>query len=734
MIKSLIYGLYYLLVLLKYLLKDLKERSYYQYFSKKPRVINLNANDVCNSQCVMCNIWQQQPSYEMSPKEFSMVFNSKLYKKVEHVGITGGEPTLREDLPEIFEVACNSLPNLKALSIITNSIETENVINKIASIKRICTKYNIQLSVMVSLDGYGPMHDEVRRITGNFNAALRVIDFLKLEDIPFSIGATISKVNVWEIDDLLQFAVKNEINARFRIAEFISRLYNDDITNRIRNFNDEEVFHLSGFFKKLEYRYEKSLLFKNTYLNIISMLNGGKRNIACPYKSEGVVLNARGEIAYCAPKSQIIGTALEKDSLKVYNRNLIERRRILKENCNNCIHDYHDRLIFRAKLRELSGEFYKRLFTIKSIEKSAYFKIISRCYIRNAKTKQVLITGWYGTETVGDKAILGSIFDYYSQKYEEVNFVVSSLYPFVTKKTLREINVQSAIIDVYSYNFIKSIYLSDVIVMGGGPLMDIGEMAIPLWAFTLAKQKGIQTHIFGCGLGPLKNLDTIKSIFKYSDQIWLRDQASVQLAKKAVSDSDCIILYGDPAKNYVLKRSKELIQARREKPYFALFLREWPYDYSNGLGRDEFEKTKKDFDSNLAYFIQEISKQYSISPFAYPMHTFCVGQDDRDYFRKIQREFLQEDDFNFHKFNSSVDETIQVMKGAKINITMRFHSVLFAHTLNTSFYPIDYTNGGKIKAYLEDEGYEHELQSVLTFSKLSKNEITKIVSNLHMTT
>ena len=84
------------------------------------------------------------------------------------------------------------------------------------------------------------------------------------------------------------------------------------------------------------------------------------------------------------------------------------------------------------------------------------------------------------------------------------------------------------------------------------------------------------------------------------------------------------------------------------------------------------------------------------------MHTFIVGNDDRDFNRKLAKKYFFDFDHKVHKYNTSVQFTVEVMKRARINLCMRFHSVLFAHTLATNFKAIDYTNGGKISGYLTD--------------------------------
>ena len=93
---------------------------------EKPVIINLNANDICNSKCTMCNIWKNKQGKEVTYNDLKVIFSDSLYSNVTGVGITGGEPTLREDLVELYKAGIDFLPNLKYLSIITNCINIKD--------------------------------------------------------------------------------------------------------------------------------------------------------------------------------------------------------------------------------------------------------------------------------------------------------------------------------------------------------------------------------------------------------------------------------------------------------------------------------------------------------------------------------------------------------------------------------------------------------------------------------
>ncbi|MBK8805328.1 MAG: polysaccharide pyruvyl transferase family protein [Bacteroidales bacterium] len=709
-----IYSLYRLILVLRNYLKEKFLRVYWhQFFPKKPTVINLNANDICNSHCVMCNIWKREKEFEFSPSELENILKNKLFSKIEHVGITGGEPTLREDIVALYDKVINSLPKLKGVSIISNAIESEIVIYRILEIYELCKKHNTHFSVMISLDGINEIHDIIRGTKNNFVSSMYVINYLKNNTtIPFSIGCTISKANVWYVDELLDFMKENNIYGRFRVAEYINRLYNSQNTSSIRNFSEEEKHHLQLFFKKLQFTYEKNETYKRTYESIINILGGGKRLIGCPYHSEGIVLNSKGEISYCAPKSDIIGNALEKNANKLFKKKIKHRRKIIAKHCENCIHDYHYKLTFN-EYKELQKQYFlNRIFDINTLKRTFFY---TKLLINNKKTAsfQLFIVGWYGTETVGDKAILAGIIKKYKEQYASIKIIIASIYPFVTINTLKELNIDAEVVGVKTLKFLKYAKTSDETIMGGGPLMNIDEMDIPIIAFSIAKKYNKTTKIYGCGIGPIsgKYIDKLKRILEYTDKIYLRDSCSKTLLKTICPNKEAEVI-GDPSVLYLKYRAETL--SIHKQNILSCFLREWPRNYTN-FDNETFIQKRNYFEQRLAERIKKKAIELQVEKIEFNhMHNFTVGSDDRDFSRRFIKEYFS--DFciptEYDKQLSTVEKIMIAMKSSKYNICMRFHSVVFANTLETEFEAIDYTNGGKIFGYLTDENKSDRMISI----------------------
>jgi polysaccharide pyruvyl transferase WcaK-like protein len=126
----------------------------------------------------------------------------------------------------------------------------------------------------------------------------------------------------------------------------------------------------------------------------------------------------------------------------------------------------------------------------------------------------------------------------------------------------------------------------------------------------------------------------------------------------------------------------------------------------------QYQQIKEEFERNLAAAIRNTCQAYQLKPVFYAMHTFTVGGDDREFNRRFITAYLDGLQASYQPEPSSVDSIIDAMLNARLCICMRFHSVVFAHNLDRPFVAIDYTNGGKIKALLQDNGLLERLVSL----------------------
>lgn len=121
----------------------------------------------CNARCTMCDIWKIKDSPELTLEDLA-----KLPDSLHDINLSGGEPFLRKDLPEIVAAVKKSCPKAR-LVISSNGFLTPVIDKAMTKILKIAP----EIGVAFSIDGIGEMHNEMRGIPGGFD---RVMDSLKL--------------------------------------------------------------------------------------------------------------------------------------------------------------------------------------------------------------------------------------------------------------------------------------------------------------------------------------------------------------------------------------------------------------------------------------------------------------------------------------------------------------------------------------------------------------------------
>lgn len=341
---------------------------------------------------------------------------------------------------------------------------------------------------------------------------------------------------------------------------------------------------------------------------------------------------------------------------------------------------------------------------------------------------QITIIGWYGTETIGDRAILSGIVSLISEAYQDVCVWLGSLYPVVSEHTLIDDadflnrctqyrNGKMKLELFYSGNAKElrtAISKSDLLLVGGGPLMDIMQMHMLDYALSYAKRKNIKTAICGCGWGPLKSPEFISvasDIIVKSDIVLLRDPLSVEMCKKMVGKEKKIEALVDPsffALQFFMNERKKV--DRESSSLISINYREIISDiqgtYSSTLEKDLIVLTQKiaeNFKNNMVLLV--------------PMHTFAIGGDDRILLNRIAGK-VKMDNVLVQNVPLSLEDTMDKYFSSSFCIGMRYHAVLFQTVLNGCNFILDYTdeNNGKTIGLLRqlnaEKNYTHRYVSL----------------------
>jgi MoaA/NifB/PqqE/SkfB family radical SAM enzyme len=223
--------------------------------------------------------------------------------KLHEIALGGGEPFLRSDLPEICELFVKN-NGVRNLTIPTNGFDTPKIC---AAVEKILQKNDgINLGLGLSLDGFQPLHDEIR-MPGSFNRVMETADrFSTLRDkysnFNFQFNATINSKNFVELPKLAKF-----VHDRFRTNLDFNLLSGNprDPGLTLPPQNDLEKT-VSGILASYGSSPLESSRLK-VYQDIILRTNAeGRQIVPCRAASIIVMVDANGDVRSC-PLLPVLG-------------------------------------------------------------------------------------------------------------------------------------------------------------------------------------------------------------------------------------------------------------------------------------------------------------------------------------------------------------------------------------------------------------------------------------------
>lgn len=308
-----------------------------------PTSMIYNVSWRCNAKCVMCNNWLRPYPNDLRTDEVDKAFSSRLFSKISNLGLSGGEPFLRGDLPKIVALAVKHMPRLKKVTINTNGFATKRILKNLVPILETCKENDILLGVRTSIDGLGKIHEKIRGVPNALEKCLETFEGLKelKKEYFFNYGIayTINPINVELADEMHDFCEKEGINIIYNVPRTSAAfLDNEHLENNVV-LSPEQQKWVSGFFRRLV---RQGSVFNGDvflYHNYVKQYeNGGNRTMGCPYQQQGIILNPAGELLYCE-MSKEIGNVREGDPADMYfaHHNLTYRKEIKKSVCDTCL-------------------------------------------------------------------------------------------------------------------------------------------------------------------------------------------------------------------------------------------------------------------------------------------------------------------------------------------------------------------------------------------------------------
>jgi MoaA/NifB/PqqE/SkfB family radical SAM enzyme len=185
----------------------------------KPQALSLEITHRCIARCVMCNIWRIPDHVpDLTTEDWVRLLSSELFSDLIELDITGGEPFLKRDLPDLFagisELKKRNLTALQSVALTSNGFLTERILDYVPAITERLGRENLELVMVCALDAVGELHDKIRNYKGAWTKVSKTIEGLirlrnAFPNLIIGIKATVLPVNVVELPKIVDFADAN---------------------------------------------------------------------------------------------------------------------------------------------------------------------------------------------------------------------------------------------------------------------------------------------------------------------------------------------------------------------------------------------------------------------------------------------------------------------------------------------------------------------------------------------
>jgi len=171
-------------------------------------------DNVCNAACQTCSPECSTRIGALTSKTFPVVDNSNRYwrlpqDRIRHLDINGGEPSYSKNYKRIL---ANLPPNLRTLRLNTNC---NIVLEELAEI----AQRGIEVTVTVSCDGIGPVHEFMRWPITWETFYLNLMQY-KTMPVKLNLWTTVSVLNVDDLSNIQDFAQEHGIDHGYAYLKY----------------------------------------------------------------------------------------------------------------------------------------------------------------------------------------------------------------------------------------------------------------------------------------------------------------------------------------------------------------------------------------------------------------------------------------------------------------------------------------------------------------------------------
>lgn len=294
---------------------------------------------------------------------------------------------------------------------------------------------------------------------------------------------------------------------------------------------------------------------------------------------------------------------------------------------------------------------------------------------------QILISGYYGFNNIGDESILRAVVDNLRSKLNDIEITVLSQNPDSTaqKYGVHSVNRKSVM------DIIKAVRKCDLLISGGGSLLQdvtskksILYYLMIMWVAFFFRKK---VFIYSQGIGPILskiNRRLTAATLRHTHGIVVRDEASKELLIEIGIKGEKIIVTADP----VLRIKQAELSVGREILIKEGFTPD-PGRMSVGFAIRE-KKTDSNFVDEICISIQRLIDEYQAQIVLIPFHY----SEDMAVIEEIQTRLGNDVCCIRHKYLTN--EMLSIIGNMDILVGVRLHALIHAAIMDVPMIAISY--------------------------------------------
>lgn len=316
--------------------------------ARRPRFLTYLVTFTCNARCVMCDSWKKPSPDDLSLEEIERIFRQ--LPPMDFVRLTGGEPFVRADLPDIAGLVEEQLRPL-CLHITSNGFLTDRIVRFCETRPR-----KTPLRLLISIDGMAAQHNAIRGRDTAWDSALATLRALagrrRELNLILTVNQTItdpaSMADFPRLRDLLEpLGIRNNVVMAYRESATYSLKPQVDAAPRhpgaFQPYGDFSPDEIDAFLREVEKDVASAAwadrAAKRYYLRGIRnrLLEGrSDPNPCCVALHSHLRLMPNGDVPVCQFNSMSVGNLRRQSFAEVWQGTVAEAQRRWVRACPGC--------------------------------------------------------------------------------------------------------------------------------------------------------------------------------------------------------------------------------------------------------------------------------------------------------------------------------------------------------------------------------------------------------------